>query len=157
MVRGVVRELFSITSWFAAAAAVYYAFYKLVPLAKAYFSGLSDIVVAIATVAVAFLFTLVVVAVITVRISDKILDSKIGALDRTLGFVFGLVRGLIIVVVAFAFYDWWQPKSPPAIADARSLTVLRSLRDEIISMAPDLEALYLKYKKQKENAGEPPA
>ena len=41
----------------------------------------------------AFLLTLIIVSIITVRISDKILDSRIGALDRTLGFLFGLARG----------------------------------------------------------------
>ena len=34
-----------------------------------------------------------------------ILDSRIGALDRTLGFLFGLARGLLIVVVAFLFFS----------------------------------------------------
>ena len=38
-----------------------------------------------------------------------VLDSRVGALDRTLGFLFGLGRGLIIVVVAFMFFDWLVP------------------------------------------------
>ena len=38
-----------------------------------------------------------------------ILDSRIGALDRTLGFLFGLARGLLIVVVAFLFFAWLVP------------------------------------------------
>ena len=41
-------------------------------------------------VAGVFVGTLIVVSIITVRISDMILDSRIGALDRTLGFLFGL-------------------------------------------------------------------
>ena len=45
-------------------------------------------------VAGVFIATLIVVSIITVRISDMILDSRIGALDRTLGFLFGLARGL---------------------------------------------------------------
>ena len=56
-----------------------------------------------------FLGTLLIVSIITVRISDMVLDSRIGALDRTLGFLFGLGRGLIIVVVAFLFFDWLVP------------------------------------------------
>ena len=63
----------------------------------------------------------------------------------------------LIVVVAFAFYDWFQPKSQPGwIANAKSLVVLKNLRDDIISMSPDIEAWYSRYKKQKE-AGDPPA
>ena len=38
-----------------------------------------------------------------------VLDSRVGALDRTLGFLFGLGRGLIIVVVAFLFFAWLVP------------------------------------------------
>ena len=56
-----------------------------------------------------FLGTLLIVSIITVRISDMVLDSRVGALDRTLGFLFGLGRGLIIVVVAFLFFAWLVP------------------------------------------------
>jgi hypothetical protein len=64
---------------------------------------------------------------------------------------------LLIVVVMFAFYDWFQPKSQPGwIANAKSLVVLKNLRDDIISMSPDIEAWYSRYKKQKEGAAAPP-
>ena len=70
-----------------------------------------------------FLVTLLIVSIITVRISDMILDSRIGALDRTLGFLFGLGRGLIIVVVAFLFFAWLVPpaKQPDGVRNAKSL------------------------------------
>ena len=69
-----------------------------------------------------FLVTLLIVSVITVRISDMILDSRIGALDRTLGFLFGLGRGLVIVVVAFVFFAWLVPagKQPEGVRNAKS-------------------------------------
>jgi membrane protein required for colicin V production len=156
MVRGLIREVLSIAGWGAAAGAAFLAYAKLLPAAKAYFNN--DYVAIGVTTAGAFIGTLIIVSVITVKISDKILDSRIGALDRTLGFLFGLARGLLIVVVAFAFYDWFQPKSQPGwIANAKSLVVLKNLRDDIISMSPDIEAWYSRYKKQKESAGDPPA
>jgi membrane protein required for colicin V production len=155
MVRGLIREVLSIAGWGAAAVAGLYAYSKLLPMTKQYISN--DYMAIGVTVASAFFATLIIVSVITVKISDKILDSRIGALDRTLGFLFGLARGLIIVVVAFAFYDWFQPKSQPIwITNAKSLIVLKNLRDDIISMSPDIEAWYSKYKKQKEG-GDPPA
>jgi membrane protein required for colicin V production len=156
MVRGLIREVLSIAGWGAAAGAALLAYTKLLPSAKLYFNN--DYLAIGVTTAGSFVLTLIVVSVITVKISDKILDSRIGALDRTLGFLFGLARGLIIVVVAFAFYDWFQPKSQPIwITNAKSLIVLKNLRDDIISMSPDIEAWYSKYKKQKENASDPPA
>ena len=77
-----------------------------------------------------FLITLLIVSIITVRISDMILDSRIGALDRTLGFLFGLGRGLIIVVVAFLFFAWLVPaaKQPDGVRNAKSLEVLQQDR-----------------------------
>jgi membrane protein required for colicin V production len=157
MVRGLIREVLSIAGWAAAAGAGLLAYFKLLPWAKSYFSSMNDWVVAIGTVGVASVITLIVVSVVTVKISDKSLDSRIGALDRTLGFLFGLARGLLIVVVMFAFYDWFQPKSQPGwIANAKSLEVLKYLRDDIISMSPDIEKWYSRYKKQREGAGAPP-
>jgi membrane protein required for colicin V production len=158
MVRGLIREVLSIAGWGAAAGAALFAYAKVLPSVKSYFNTLNEYVVTGGTIAVAFIGTLVIVSVITVKISDKSLDSRIGALDRTLGFLFGLARGLLIVVVMFAFYDWFQPKSQPGwIANAKSLVVLKNLRDDIISMSPDIEAWYSRYKKQKEGSGEPPA
>ena len=107
MVRGFMREVLSITAWVLAAGATLYAYAKLLPFAKQYFNN--DIVAAVAVVGGVFLITLLVVSVLTVRISDMVLDSRVGALDRTLGFLFGLGRGLIIVVVAYMFFDWLVP------------------------------------------------
>src|SRR5215467_2050037 len=96
MVRGLIREVLSIAGWGAAAGAAFLAYAKLLA-AKAYFNN--DYVAIAVTTSGAFLATLIVVSIITVKISDKILDSRIGALDRTLGFLFGMARGLLIVVV----------------------------------------------------------
>ena len=86
-----------------------------------------------------------------------VLDSRVGALDRTLGFLFGLGRGLIIVVVAFAFFDWLVPaKAQPAwVTDAKSKVFLANTADWLRSMSPDLEALYQKYKGNKGDDHEP--
>src|SRR6201992_697815 len=112
MVRGFMREILSIAAWGTAAVVTLYSFSKLLPTAKTYFNN--DTVASIVVVAGVFVGTLIVVSVITVRISDMILDSRIGALDRTLGFLFGLARGLLIVVVAFMFFTWLGPEKQPS-------------------------------------------
>jgi membrane protein required for colicin V production len=68
-----------------------------------------------------------------------VLDSRVGALDRTLGFLFGLARGLIIVVVAFLFFVWLVPSKtqPSWVANAKSKVVLQSTGDWLMSMLPD--------------------
>ncbi len=42
---------------------------------------------------VIFLIVLIIVHLITSRISDTVLDSRVGAIDRILGLAFGVVRG----------------------------------------------------------------
>jgi membrane protein required for colicin V production len=137
MVRGFMREVLSIAAWILAAAATLYSYGKLLPYAKEYFN--SDIVAAVAVVGSVFLITLLVVSVLTIRISDMVLDSRVGALDRTLGFLFGLARGLIIVVVAFVFFNWLVPErsQPEWIKNAKSLVVLKRTGDSLISMLPE--------------------
>ena len=158
MVRGFMREVLSITAWVLAAVATLYSYAKLLPLAKQYFNN--DIVAAVAVVGGVFLGTLLIVSVITVRISDMVLDSRVGALDRTLGFLFGLGRGLIIVVVAYLFFDWLVPqKSQPSwVANAKSKVVLSNTGEWLKSMLPDdPESTILKrLKKPRPEDGEPP-
>jgi membrane protein required for colicin V production len=50
-----------------------------------------------------FLFVLIVVHLITSHISDTVLDSRIGAIDRILGLGFGVVRGFVLVVIPYMF------------------------------------------------------
>ena len=137
MVRGLIREVLSIAGWAAAAGAALYAYAKFLPFAKNYFNN--DYVAIGVTISGAFLVTLIVVSIITVRISDKILDSRIGALDRTLGFLFGLARGLLIVVVAFLFFSWLVPdkQRPDWVTGAKSRVVLQGTGDWLMSLLPD--------------------
>ena len=137
MVRGFMREILSIAAWGAAALVTLYSFSKLLPTAKTYFNN--DTIAAVAVVAGVFIGTLIIVSVITVRISDMILDSRIGALDRTLGFLFGLARGLLIVVVAYEFFIWLVPdkQRPDWVVAAKSRTMLDSTGEWLKGLLPD--------------------
>jgi membrane protein required for colicin V production len=157
MIRGFMREILSIAAWVIAAVATLYAYSRLLPYAKTYFNN--DIIAAGAVIGGTFLGTLLIVSIITVRFSDMVLDSRVGALDRTLGFLFGLARGLIIVVVAFLFFAWLVPPrtQPSWVANAKSRVVLQSTGDWLISMLPDdPESTILKrLKRPKPDEGEP--
>ena len=149
MVRGFLREVLSIVSW-AAAAGVTLLFYKrLVPIAKTYIYN--DLIATGAVVAGLFLGTLLIVSILTVKVSDAVLDSRIGALDRTLGFLFGLARGLIVVVAAYAFFDWLAPEKshPNWIKNAKSLVMIKSTKDWLISVLPEDLDKYVKGLKSK--------
>ena len=137
MVRGFMREILSIAAWGTAALVTLYAFSKLLPTAKTYFNN--DTLASIVVVGGVFVGTLILVSIITVRISDMILDSRIGALDRTLGFLFGLGRGLLIVVVAFLFFSWLVPdkQRPDWVTGAKSRVVLDGTGQWLMSLLPD--------------------
>ena len=145
MVRGFMREVLSIAAWVLAAGATLYSYARLLPYAKQYFNN--DIVATVAVIGSVFLLTLLVVSILTVRISDMVLDSRVGALDRTLGFLFGLARGLVIVVVAFLFFNWLVPdrSQPEWVKSAKSRVVLTGTGQWLMSMLPeDPESTILK-------------
>jgi membrane protein required for colicin V production len=150
MIRGFMREVLSIAAWGVAALATLYAYSRLLPTVKQYVN--SDMVAAAITVIGVFLVTLLVISIITVRISDMILDSRVGALDRTMGFLFGLGRGLVIMVVAYLFFAWLVPdrSQPDWVKSAKSKVVLQSTGQWLVSMLPeDPETTILKRLKRK--------
>lgn len=140
MIRGFSRELLSIGSWIAAAVAAFFFYPKLAPIVAPYTAQVtsSKTVADIAAAGIIFGITLLVVSLITMRVADFIVDSRVGALDRTLGFVFGAVRGALLLVVALLFYNWLVPDNQPAwVANAKSKPVLESIGESIVSLLPD--------------------
>lgn len=137
MVRGLTREVLSIASWVVAAAATLFFFPRYQEDVRALLqpSWLADIALAVGI----FVVTLIIVSFITMRISDFILDSRIGALDRTLGFIFGLFRGFLLVVIAYMFLDWLVPpeNQPTWVREARSAPILLQTGNAIIGMLPE--------------------
>jgi membrane protein required for colicin V production len=158
MIRGFMREILSIAAWLCAAVATVLLYGRLIPIAKANIA--SDIVATGVVVVGVFLVTLIVVSVVTVRISDMILDSRIGALDRTLGFLFGLGRGLIIVVVAYLFFAWLVPEQsqPEGVREAKSRVVLQNTGDWLQALLPQDMDNYLSniLKRRKGEEQDPP-
>ena len=137
MVRGFTREVLAIASWAAAAVAAYLLYSKVTPFLDPYIQ--KEIVKTIAAVAIVFVATLIVVSIITVKLSDAILDSKVGALDRSLGFVFGAARGFLLGVVAFLFFNWLVPvdKRPVWVVNAKTRPLLQMTGDNLMAMLPE--------------------
>ena len=136
MMRGFTREVLAIASWAAAAAAAYYFYPLVMPYLTPYIH--KEVIAQAAAAAVVFLVTLIVVSLFTVRLSDAILDSKIGALDRSLGFVFGVARGFLLAVVAFAIFNWLvsEKQQPEWVKNARTRPVLTETADRIVALLP---------------------
>ena len=137
MIRGFTREVFSIGSWVAAAAVTYFFWDDVLPYTQRYIED-KNLSLGV-TIAGLFFFTLLVVSLITMRISDFVLDSKAGPLDRTLGFIFGAARGLILVVIAVLFLNFFiaPDRQPEWIAAAKSKPWLDNLGSDLMNRLPD--------------------
>lgn len=136
MVRGFSREILSIASWIAAAAAAFFLYKPVLPYIQPYIDN-PQIAMAASAGAV-FIVALIVVTLVTMKIADAIIDSRVGALDRTLGFLYGAARGILVVAVALLFFDWLVGAKPPAwISEAKSRPLLESIGKKIEDMLPD--------------------
>ena len=95
--RGMTKEVLSLIGWILAAAAIFYLVPIVDPISQKYIA--SKILASV----VSGLFILVafsIVWIITVdRLSAIIRASKLSTLDRILGFFFGALRGLLIVIL----------------------------------------------------------
>ncbi len=143
MVRGFVREVLSVASWGAAAAAAYFFYKPIVPMVQPYFE--SKTVGVIVSAAAIFFVALIVASYITMKISDFVIDSRIGAVDRALGFAFGAVRGLLLLVVAFLFFNWLVNPAPAWVTNAKTGPLLKSLGERLMAaLPPDAEEAIMK-------------
>ena len=136
MYRGFARELLSIVSWVVAAGAVlvFVLYYKPFAQEMAQQMGTQVAVAQIAVGTVIFFIVLIVVHLITARISDAILDSRIGMIDRVLGFIFGILRGFILIVVPYMFYEAFFPDPNqhfPWVREAKSLPYIKGTGDTL--------------------------
>lgn len=150
MLRGFTREVLAIASWGAAALAAIYLHPIVLPYVKPYIA--KDVIALAVAAAAVFFVVLIVVSLITVKLSDVILDSKVGALDRSLGFLFGAVRGLLLCVIAFVFFNWLVPlqTQPEWVKSARMKPLLQATGDQLMAVLPeDPEGLLNKLKKPK--------
>jgi membrane protein required for colicin V production len=138
LMRGFTREVLSLIAWGAAAVAAYFAIHsaQAVGFASQYLQP--DMVAKIAVGGAAFLIVLIIVSLISVKLSDVVVDSAAGAFDRTLGFFYGLARGLVLVVIAYLFYGWLMPieRQEDWVKNARSLPIIQSVGEVILSLVP---------------------
>lgn len=137
MVRGFSREVLSVASWVVAALAAYSFYPLLMPFVLEYTSS-ATIAMAVSAGAI-FLVALILVSIITMRIADFVIDSRIGALDRTLGFLFGAARGILLVAVAMLFFNWLVAgqNQPEWVVAAKSKPLLDSIGAQLVNILPE--------------------
>lgn len=134
--RGLSRELLAVVSWIIAGLVGLYFWFAQDALATDLATQM-DVQQPIAKGVlslVAALLSLIFVHLLTARISDSILDSPIGMIDRILGFAFGVVRGLVLVVIPYMAYLAYVPDETQHVdfvKNAKSMPIIRSTGDAL--------------------------
>lgn len=146
--RGFVREILSIAGWIGAGIVAFYFSPQVVPLIQE-IPVLNDIIGdncelgILAAFAGVFAIALVIIALFTPLVSGAVQKSALGSLDGGLGFLFGLVRGVLLIVVALVAYDFFIAGGEgfPVIEDSKTLVILaeqqESMKEYIPTDIPD--------------------
>jgi membrane protein required for colicin V production len=86
-----------------------------------------------------FLVVLIPLSFMSFRFADSVKNSPVGTLDRVLGAVFGIVRGLAIVGLAYIAFSYVVSvrAQPDWIAQAKTLPVIQGSAEVLLALVPD--------------------
>ncbi len=140
--RGFTRELFALAGWAAAAVAAYYLAPMLEPLIReapvigSYLAG-ACVISTIAAFTIVIAVALLILSMFTPLVSGLVLDSMLAPIDRMLGFLFGVLRGLVLIAVAFLIYTFSGVEAWAPLDKAASRTVFEESAAIIEQNLPD--------------------
>ncbi len=136
VIRGFVREVLSVAGWIGAALVALYGFTPLRPHARELLGP--TLIADIALGAVLFLFALIVFSLITHAIAGRVRGSSLSAVDRTLGLVFGIARGGVLVCLAYLLLGWAVPadEHPAMVKEARALPLVQRGAEWLTTLVP---------------------
>lgn len=137
LARGLVKEVLAIVSWVGAAFATLYGFPYAAPYAGKVIETpwIADLTAG----GVLFIVTLFVLSLSSHAISRRVKGSPLGVLDRSLGFVFGLLRGALLISLAYLAFSWVQPvkDQPKWVRSAKTMPLIEQGADLIIILIPE--------------------
>lgn len=141
--RGFVRESLSIAGWIAAAFMAFLFAGQAEPLIREIpilgdFIKESCELARIAAFAAVFAVGLIVMSLITPLFSSIVQRSALGGIDQGLGFLFGVLRGALLVGIALVVYDRViTDQAIPMIDDSRTARVFAKMQDSINDSIPE--------------------
>lgn len=124
--RGLVHEVLSVGAWVGAVVAVVFGLPLVRPAARALIT--EPLLADVAGGAVLFILTLIVLSLVTRAVARGVKGSQLNAVDRSLGFLFGLARGALIVCLAYIAVGWLlAPADQPVwLRGAKSLPLIEA-------------------------------
>ena len=141
--RGLVREVMAIVGWIVAAIAAFVFAPQVMPLVKeipVVGSILADSceLSIIASFAAVFAIALLIMSFFTPLLPSLINKSMLGKLDQSLGFIFGVIRGIALIAIGFFAYNTvLSAESFPMIDKSRSAQVFGDMATSIEERNPE--------------------
>jgi membrane protein required for colicin V production len=135
--RGFLWETLTIFAWVAAAFACLYFGPYVIPLMRSMVG--EGWVASLLAYAAVFCAVFIPLAFISHRFSETVKHSPIGPLDRAAGVAFGVVRGLVIVGLAYMAFTYFIPikNHPQWVREARLLPLVQDTSQVLLSVVPD--------------------
>lgn len=132
--RGFLKETLSVSSWLIAALAAVFFWPITKPFARALLepNWLADVLALVGV----FFMILIPASFMSFRLSELVRDSSAGPLDRSLGFVFGIARGLLVVGLGYVLFSSLasEENQPSWVREARLLPVVKGTAEVIMSL-----------------------
>jgi membrane protein required for colicin V production len=141
--RGFVREALAIVGWIVATVMAFIFADQVTPLVRQIpvvgdFIGDSCELSVIAAFAAVFAVVLVIVSIFTPLFSSLIQRSVLGGIDQGLGFLFGALRGILLVAVAFFVYQTvLEAQDIEMVENSRAIAVFSKMTGSIEQRDPE--------------------
>ena len=134
--RGFVHEVLAVAGWVGAIFATIYGLSLAKPYARQLISinWVADVVAG----TVIFVATLIVFSLITGFIARRVQESVLNVLDRSLGFLFGVARGAVLVCLAYIAVEWMAspPEQPAWLRSARTIRLIEAGAELLKALVP---------------------
>lgn len=144
--RGFVREVMAIAAWVVAAIVAYIfapqaePLMQEIPVINEFIAGNCELSI-IGAFFLILALALIIVSLFTPLFSSIVQRSALGGIDQGFGFLFGVLRGVLLVAIAFFVYDQVVTGAEYTIVDeSRSAEVFGQLTAQIQEQNPE-EAL----------------
>ncbi len=141
--RGFVREAMAIVGWVGAALLAFVfapsaqPLIKEVPVLGDFLKDSCELSM-IGAFAAVFAVGLILASLFTPLLSSVVQRSALGGADQGLGFLFGVARGVVLVLVAFLVYDRALSGTQVAMVDdSRSVKIFATFQDRVNAAVPN--------------------
>lgn len=137
-IRGFVREVLAVAAWVGAALITLYAYPHIQPLAREYIDN--RMVADLTAGGALFVVSMIVLTSIAHVIGRSVRESAASSFDRSMGFAFGVLRGVVLVSLLYLSAVWfWNGREnlPESVTEARTFPLIEGSADLLLALVPE--------------------